>query len=137
MVNFSLINSACHETEKTPSLYYISSCRFSLFFYLKLSLLSSKVFKDQPEKEFDTKVFVRVEDVAGLIVSAEFISNWKAHFSSVMNIYRAGVVVFPPPPIPYTPFDSQNLMAGEGIAVTKCFWHYIIFQLIASTSARQ
>lgn len=76
--------------------------------------LSSAVFEGQDIPNLTLQVYVMVQDVEGIYITADFMSQWTAYANSAMDLWRVGDIILPPGPITTSETDVYgHSFAGE------------------------
>lgn len=100
-------------------------CNVPNYFSQTVSL-TSLVFDNEGPPSRALRVYVRVQDVSALVISAGFISRWMAYTSSVMDLWRAGDVVMPRGPIVPAPTNATVMIyAGDKKCINKIIYKSI------------
>ncbi|KAF2350121.1 hypothetical protein FHG87_019123 [Trinorchestia longiramus] len=106
------VSCSCHTVNKT-----IYSDEFRVVCNTtdhQLVLLSSAVFDDEEPPTMNRQVYVRVEDVVGIIVTAGFVGRWTAYTSCAMDLIHVGDIVLPGGPIQKAPTQAYSFVfAGQ------------------------
>lgn len=77
-------------------------------------ILTSAVFQPDGVPTWNKQVYVRVQGVTSVVVTAGFVARWTAYNSCAMDFWDSGDIVLPPGPIEKAETGAfSHTFAGE------------------------